>query len=503
MSCPRKPSRQSVRFWVWLTQSAFVVGLLSLIWFVLRTGTKPSRAAYPCQRVAAANSTAWVAAYLLPLLPLARLAKPREWNRRTIGLLLATGILVVGGLSWLSMAPNSPLTPSSVPAVIPLSLAETRATAGPASNLFAIQNIDSESMGIPALLELMAAQGTAFYRSTATSSTAARNGLISKDDVVILKVNAQWDQRGGTNTDLVKAVIQAIVNHPDGFTGEIIVADNGQAQYGARGNGGAMNWRLNNAASRAQSMQVVVDEFASTHAVSTSLWDVFTSRLVKEYEAGDFSNGYVVEEPATSPSGMAVTYPKFKSSFGTHISFKHGIWDAEGERYDSQKLKIINMPVLKPHFIYGATASVKHYMGVVSDRLSWTAGTRAHDAVRTGGMGTALAKTRFPTLNILDAVHVCFLPDQGPMVYYSKTSEAGIIAASTDPIALDAWAAKNILMQGAEHLGQPTSAFSPFLEDEPDGAFAQYLTASFEALRDSGLRVTLDEARMNVFVRSL
>ncbi len=31
---------------------------------------------------------------------------------------------------------------------------------------------------------------------------------------------------------------------------------------------------------------------------------------------------------------------------------------------------MINVPVLKSHRGYGVTASVKHYMGVVSDKLS-------------------------------------------------------------------------------------------------------------------------------------
>src|SRR3989338_10175951 len=32
-----------------------LIGLASLIWYILRTGTKPSRAEYPCQKIARKN----------------------------------------------------------------------------------------------------------------------------------------------------------------------------------------------------------------------------------------------------------------------------------------------------------------------------------------------------------------------------------------------------------------------------------------------------------------
>ncbi len=44
-----------------------IVGILSIIWFLIRSGTKPSRITYPCQRFAATNSSifiAWIATLL-------------------------------------------------------------------------------------------------------------------------------------------------------------------------------------------------------------------------------------------------------------------------------------------------------------------------------------------------------------------------------------------------------------------------------------------------------
>lgn len=73
-------------------------------------------------------------------------------------------------------------------------------------------------------------------------------------------------------------------------------------------------------------------------------------------------------------------------------------------------------------------------------------GSRAHNSVGTGGMGTQMARTRFPDLNILDAIWINAHPRGGPLTTYDEASHTGVIAASIDPAALDYWAAKNILM---------------------------------------------------------
>ena len=51
---------------LWL--GSIAIGLASLLWLIIRTGTKPSRAAYPCQRMAAANASAWLGAAIIPML---------------------------------------------------------------------------------------------------------------------------------------------------------------------------------------------------------------------------------------------------------------------------------------------------------------------------------------------------------------------------------------------------------------------------------------------------
>ena len=36
---------------------------------------------------------------------------------------------------------------------------------------------------------------------------------------------AERPQRGGTNTDVLKGLIARILEHPDGFTGEVVVVE--------------------------------------------------------------------------------------------------------------------------------------------------------------------------------------------------------------------------------------------------------------------------------------
>jgi len=492
---------RAARLWRWATASTFVVGLLSLAWFALRTGTKPSRAAYPCQRVAATNGTAWLATYVLPLLSFSGfVGENRSWRRKLLTAMMV--VLVAAGAAWLASVPGSrgSLRAAAVIEEANLVLEGRRATAHPASDLFVVRGTHGNDAGVSELIALMAESGTLFYLTKEAGDSCGPAGLIAADDIVLIKVNAQWDQRGGTNTDLLRSLIQAIVDHPDGFVGEIIIADNGQAQYGARGSGGSLDWSRNNADERSQSVQDVAASFAEEHAVSTFLWDRITGTRVEEYSAGDAEDGYIIAESKSPTTGAIVAYPKFRSAYGTHVSFKQGIWDPRRQSYDSDRLKLINLPVLKPHSIYGVTACIKHYMGVTSDALTRSAGARAHDSVGTGGMGTEIAETRFPTLNLLDAIWVSLTPGCGPRVYYDEATRVDVIAASTDPAALDYWAAKHILVQGAREKG---ASRADSLDPDSGRSFSIWLRLSMNELVAAGHRVTIDEDRMNVYVREM
>ena len=395
------------------------------------------------------------------------------------GLLLATVILFTAGCERRAAS------------------AEMPGTAGNGSNpqeppeqgvsLIFVENTDGTDDGVARLVRSMLNHRLNLYQ-TADSP----GGLIAPGDVVLLKINCQWAERGGTNTDLIKGVIQAILDHPLGFSGEIIVADNGQAQFGSDRTGGSLNWADANSADRRQSTMHVINYFKQGgHRVTGVLWDNFTHIRVREFSEGDMANGFVVGD-IIHDTGLEISYPKFTTEYGTRVSFKEGIWDANTGSFDSEKLKVINMPVLKSHRGFQVTGAVKNYMGTPSDRLT---GRRAHNSVGLGGMGTQMAGTRMPVLNIMDMIWIA--PEGGPRSLYSTAVQVDKIAASLDPVALDYWASKYILMPEAAKLpGDRASQMNPD-GDEP-GTFGFWLRLSMNELHNAGIWATMDEAEIRV-----
>ncbi len=484
--------------WQRISCSLFIIGLLSLIWFAFRTGTKPSRVAYPCQQAAAAQSSLWLAAYIFPL---GIAAKHRaNWIRFSVLLLPLVMIasIVWGSGIWDGGTPSL----ASQSQIVELDLQVKLATGNPASSIFAVKGATGKDGDLSSLMDLMGSKGTPFYKSSIPGKIQGPTGLIAREDTLIIKVNSQWDERGGTNTDLVKYLIETITHHPDGFIGEIIVADNGQAQYGLSGKGGSLDYSRNNAEDITQSIQKVVNSFTGTYRVSTYLWDTITTKKVSEFDEGDLEDGYVLNAAANPQTGIIISYPKFKTQFGSYISFKKGIWNTQTRSYNSGILKVINVPVLKSHSGYGVTASIKHYMGVGSDKLTSQAGSRMHNTVGNGGMGSEMVETRFPVLNILDAIWVNATPGRGPGTSYAAATRAGTIAASTDPAALDYWAAKNILVQIATKIGN-TNVNSIDPDNTGEKSFGRWLRLSMQEINNAGYQATVDEAKMNVYISSI
>ena len=470
----------------------FLFGLLSLAWLTVRTGTSPTRAAYPCQKVAAANAASWVALFVIPFLVGSTGRKRRRhsdpksafWGLGVVSVvvfaILALKIFSGGGTASQNISSDEEER-------------EMQSLHGVLSDLFVVENTDGTDNGFRRLISLMEEQGLSFYKRDAENARNGPHGLVARDDVIIIKVNGQWDQRGGTNTDLVKSIIEAIVDHPDGFIGEIVVADNGQAQFGAKGKGGSLDWDENNARDRSQSIQRVVNIFSHSYRASTYLWDRITENRVREYAEGDLEDGYILDSTPSPRTKIQISYPKFKTKLGTYVSFKEGIWDQKRKTYDSEKLKVLNVPVLKPHSIYGVTGAIKHYMGVVSDKLTRHA---AHRSVGLGGMGTEMGGTRMPVLNVLDAIWIS--PESGPRVSYAEAVRNNMIAASADPTALDYWSSKNILMKVAERESNPhTDSMNP--DTAARGSFGYWLRLSMGELNKAGYPTTLGDENIRVF----
>jgi len=346
-------------------------------------------------------------------------------------------------------------------------------------------------VGLDALLSLMAANGLRFLKSSGAGAINGPDGLIAANDVALIKINCQWDQRGGTNTDLLRGLIQTIVDHPEGFTGEVIVVDNGQGR-------GRFTWDNANAEDTGQSAQKVVDSFGSER-ISTYLWDNIRGTSTQEYDQGSMEDGYILEDKVEASTGMRFSYPKFTTKFGSHISLKKGLWDISAKAFSTGRLKLLNVPVLKSHSGAGVTACIKHYMGVVSQSM-----VDNHPFIWNGGLAAEMVHIRFPTLNILDATYVNPHPmesgNSGPGTAYSQAVKTNQLFAGLDPIALDYYASKNVLLPAAQSLGY--SSYSSLDPDTPNGTFHNYLAKSMEVLSAAGLQATMSPSQIIVHAKA-
>jgi hypothetical protein len=312
-------------------------------------------------------------------------------------------------------------------------------------------------------------------------------GIVGKDDIVIIKGNFQWDFRNGTSTDRIKGVIWQILNHPDGFSGEIIVCDNTQDL------GTGININDNNSEDVNQSIIDVVNTFYSKgYPVYLLDWLVMWDDVASEYSTGDYNDGFVYE-----PSSK-ITYPKFTSPSGNYkISVRYGIWDSTSSAYDYDRLCLINMPVLKAHYWSGASIGLKNWIGVV---------TTAYRNERFGGFNmmhdyyffgayALVAKVMgatFPKLTIIDAA---WTSASGPN-NLEDTVHTKMLLGSTDPSAASWYSAKYILTP---------VAVDPF-NTNPDLAGSKYknnLESWTNCLRDSGFSCTKDSSEMSVYDRQV
>jgi hypothetical protein len=98
-------------------------------------------------------------------------------------------------------------------------------------------------------------------------------------------------------------------------------------------------------------------------------------------------------------------------------------------------------------------------------------------------MGTQLAYTRMPVLNIMDMIWLGV--SRGPGISYENAVETDMIAASTDPVALDWWCARNVLMPQLEARG--TNAASADPDGTERGSFGYWLALSADELRNAGI----------------
>lgn len=294
-------------------------------------------------------------------------------------------------------------------------------------------NYPNLHLGVDSLLYLMAEKGLKFYRSNDSHFLAGSQGLIAANDVVLIKVNAQWKYRGCTNSDLIRGLIQRILNHPDGFNGEVVIFENGQGRGSLACDTSAAYGDTSvraNANNESHSFTYLVNNIFNDRRVSAFLLDSVRGNFIGPND--HVTNGYRRYED--------VSYPCFTTAGGHRVELREGIWQGQGY---SQNLKLINVPVLKHHDTGGSeiTACLKHYYGVLSMDDGYS-GYRHYDGLGET-CGKMMVSVITPVLNIVDAIWVSHKSLTGYPP--STTFRANMILASQDPVAADYWAAKYIL----------------------------------------------------------
>ena len=124
-----------------------------IIWFLFRTGTKPSRVEYPCQQASIAGANLWIAVYLLPLVSMIQsIGNGRRQTRRLLGAGIIVVFLIIGALYFFGGL-NSEPTPdgqsqSMTGAVISEKLNATVVT----SEIFVVKGTSGTDGGVYQLL---------------------------------------------------------------------------------------------------------------------------------------------------------------------------------------------------------------------------------------------------------------------------------------------------------------------------------------------------------------
>ncbi len=475
----------------------FLFSLLCLAWLMLRSGTKPSRLRYPCQQFAASQSSWLFAGVAVPIVFPARAlpggTRGTAWGnlRQRVHLIVALvlALLLFASFGWFAASgEEGGKTPIQLAAAAAaLRIASRSASTPGSSDVYLAQGISAEhvDVGVAELIAVMAGGGKHFYRSSQARPDCGSDGLIGPADVVVIKVNAEWQERGQTSTDVVKGLVEAIVGHPDGFAGEVVIADNGQWTTSFMDSAGG-----NNAYDTTQSFADVAATFSGACRVSVRDWTFVRSNSVEEFGSGDYNDGYVIE------GDHPVNYPKFTTDYGTHISMRWGVWN--GSAYDNAKLKLLNVPVLKTHNWAGVTASCKNFMGFWSTALL---PTDPHGPmIYQGYMGQALSYGRFPDLNIIDASWAN-ASTSGPSTPYGASTYLGVLVASSDPVAADYTAGKHVLypVSGYGRHDPDSGNGSTVSGGAPYNAFHQMLTTTRSVLQAAGHTANMSDAAINLF----
>ncbi len=324
--------------------------------------------------------------------------------------------------------------------------------------------------------------------------------VVGADDVVIIKVSAQWWNQGMTNAAAVVRAIEQVLERPGGFSGEIVVFENTHFRM-PDGSGLSRAWthpsERNVDVPGWDKLGDLIPYFAAQGAPVSfvGLVDAGASALSDDHwhdpnhlhgryggdgrgpiEPGsdrdgyhwDFANAFSLERSWFDTARTPLTWPRFTSPrSGLVIDLKDGVLERrDGALHPTgRKLTWINMTTANEHEATGFTAATKSTMGIV-DMSAGELGThpkaRGYRSVHYFGRGAPSAKWRMagplaqlatrvraPDLILTVAHWVAFFPE-GPLAgdirhEQRATVEKRTVVAGVDPVAIDAWCCRHLM----------------------------------------------------------
>jgi hypothetical protein len=349
--------------------------------------------------------------------------------------------------------------------------------------------------------------------------------VVGGDDVVLIKVSAQWWNQGMTNVAAVKRVIDRIVELP-GFAGEVIVFEN--THFRLPGGSGLARAFTHPSVRNVDvpgwsTLGDLVAHFERTAApvAFVGLVDAGSSSLSGEpwHDPGhahgiyggdgrgpiaageerdgyrwDFEHVFRVRRSAFTVAQTPLTWPVFTSPrTGTVVDLRDGAFHVVGGRRVPARRRVrwISMTTANEHGATGFTGCCKSAMGVVdmsAGRLGTDPRVRHYASVhyfghpgaswRMAGPLAHFARTvRAPDLYLAVAEWVGMTPANGwdpsrdVRLDDAAAVHARTVVAGVDPVAIDQWVARHVLMprsggrRGLYDLDDPDSPLTRFLRE--------------------------------------
>lgn len=361
--------------------------------------------------------------------------------------------------------------------------------------------------------------------------------LVTGDEVVIVKVSAQWWNQGMTNVAAVKRLVERILALP-GFRGEVIVFENTHFRL-ADGSGLSRAWtrpsERNVDVEGWTKLGDLIPHFQGKPVSFVGLVDAGLSALSGDdwWDPGhahgvyggdgrgpippgdardgyhwDFESAFKLRRSLLGHRQVPLTWPRFTSPHsGLVIDLRDGVLErsAEGLHPTKRTLRFINMTTANEHGSTGMTACCKSAMGLVdmsAGRLGTDPRVAAYHSIHYFGtpaanwrMAGPLAyfarRVRTPDLYVTVAEYVGVAPPgfkADPRLEAAAAHRVRTVVVGTDAVAIDTWVARNLLMPVRGE------SFADHDLDNPDSKLAKFLRY-YRHVYGSG---ALDEALIDV-----